>query len=279
MDTVQKLPRDYVDYLCHPGLKSNAGTVALQRYMGVHTGNKETAALFQALISSGIRDTDTMQSARDVMPANEWAIMEKGQGNHYYFVRLWNWMWDNQEQMRDGKNRYLRENIYNEYFRDREATGCNPFRLMVRDHYFGIECIGFVSNYLRYAGVWKSYLGVNNHHWKLHFQIGVNDLDDVSPVDLLEWVDAGHIALVDASYGATNGKLVLDISQCSGYPKGGAHASFNGPMKNENVSLTDIGETDEGGQAVFRIGGDTPVPGKVQVRRMRGLVYAGSWQP
>jgi hypothetical protein len=277
MATVNKLPADYVDYLCHPGLKTNAGTVALQRYMSVSKGNKETEALFQALINSGIRDTDTMESARDVMPANEWAIMEKGQGYHVYFVRLWNWMWDNQEQMRDGKNKYLRENIYNEYFRDREATGCNPFRLMVRDHYFGMECIGFVSSYLRYAGVWKSYLGVDNHHWKLHFQNGVNTFDDVNRLDLLEWVEVGHIALVDAVHGVTNGKLVLDVSQCSGYQNvsGGLHPGFNGPMKNKGVYLTDSGEAVDG-LKVFKLGGDVPVPGKVQVRRMRGLVYAGA---
>jgi hypothetical protein len=275
MDTVQKLPRDYVDYLCHPGLKTNAGAVALQRYMGLHAGNKETAALFQALIKSGIKDTDSMQSARDVMPAKEWAIMEKGQGNHIYFVRLWNWMWDNQEQMRDGNNKFLRENIYNEYFRDREETGANPFRLMVRDHYFGIECIGFVSNYLRYAGVWKSYLGVDNHHWKIHFPIGVKTLDDVKPLDLLEWVEKGHIALVDAVHGVTNGQLTLDVSQCSGYQnvKGGPHPGFNGPMKNKNVYLTKSGPA-VGGLEVFLLGGDVPVPGKVQVRRMP-LYYCG----
>jgi hypothetical protein len=277
MSTVTKLPAEYVDFICNPGLKTNAGTVALQRYMGINKGNKETAALFQALASSGIRDTDTNQSARDVMPPPEWIIMEKGQGYHAYFVKLWNWMWDNQEQMRDGKNQFLRENIYDEYFRDREATGVNPFRLMVRDHYFGMECIGFVSSYLRFAGVWKSYLGVNNHHWKLHFQNGVNSLNSVGPVDLLEWVDVGHIALVDAVHNVIGGKLVLDVSQCSGYPnvKGGDHPGFNGPMKNKGAFLSDTGEVKDG-QKVFLLGGDVPVPGKVQVRRMRGLVYSGA---
>ena len=262
MNTVQKLPSDYVNYLCHPGLKTNAGTVALQRYMGLNTGNKETAALFQALIDSGIRDTDSMQSAHDVMPAQEWNIMWKGQGYHVYFVRLWNWMWDNQEQMRDGNNKYLRENIYNKYFRDRETTGANPFQRMVKDHYFGMECIGFVSNYLRYAGVWRSYKGLANHQWKGHFPHGVNTLDDISRLDLLEWVDKGHIALVDTVNGMTNGKLSLDISQCSGYPGG-----FNGPMTNEDVQLTDTG-TSEGGQRVFLFESDVPVTGRVQVRRM-----------
>src|SRR5262249_31758626 len=194
-----------------------------------------------ALKVSGIKDTDTMESALDVMPPKEWAIMEKGQGYHTYFVRLWNWMWDNQEQMRDGKNKFLRENIYGKYFRDREVTGANPFQLMVRDHYFGMECIGFVSNYLRYAGVWKSYLGVNNHHWKIHFQDGVKTLDAVSRLDLLEWVEVGHIALVDAVHWVLHGKCVLDISQCSGYPKGGRNGGFNGPMKNQGVYLTDTG--------------------------------------
>jgi hypothetical protein len=277
MAIVNKLPADYVDYLCNPGLKTNAGTVALQRYMGVNTGNKETAALFQALISSGIRDTDTMESAHDVMPAQEWAIMEKGQGYHVYFMRLWNWMWDNQEQMRDGKNVYLREKIYNEYFRDREATGVNPFWLMVRDHYFGMECIGFVSNYLRYAGVWNSYLGVDNHHWKIHFQSGVNALADVSPLDLLEFVAVGHIALVDAVHGVTDGKLLLDISQCSGYEKkGDLHPGFNGPMKNKGVYLSTTSSAGVDGPQVFLLDGDVPVPGKVQVRRMRGLTYSGA---
>lgn len=274
MATVNKLPADYVDFLCHPGLKTNAGNVSLQRYMSLNKGNQEINALFNNLVSSGIKDTDSHQSAKDVMPDFEWKIMWKGQGYHTHFVALWNWMWDNQEQMRDGKNAYLRDTVYNKYFRDREKTGVNPFQAMVRDHYFGIECIGFVSDYLRYVGVWNSYKGAANHQWATHFQDPVRSLDDIRPLDLLEFEDVGHIALVDKVHWVLKGKCVLDISQCSGYPKAGAHAGFNGPMKSQGAYLTDSGVGDEG-QKLFTLGGDVPIAGRVQVRRMKGLVYSG----
>jgi hypothetical protein len=261
MPTVSHKPWHYVAFLTDPGLSTNAGRVPLKRYMSFSKGNAEIAALFAALNESGIRDTDSGQTAMPVKDKDEWNIMWKGQGYHPYFITLWNWLWDNQEQLRDSKNVTLNR-IYAKYFAPNAPRGKpNPIAAMVEDHYFGIECIGFVSNYLRYTGVWNSYRGVANHSWSIHFKQKIYDLKDVQPLDLLEWTDVGHIALVDDVYDITSGKLKLDVSQCSGFPGG-----ENGPMTNEGVYLS-------GGGGEFSLSGKVPVTGSVEVRRMENLTY------
>ena len=59
----------------------------------------------------------------------------KGQGNDAYYVRLWDWIWDNQEQLGSSKSQVLRE-VYNKYFVRKEG-GDNPLYGMVKDAYFG----------------------------------------------------------------------------------------------------------------------------------------------
>lgn len=66
---------------------------------------------------------------------------------------------------------------------------------MVKGAYFGNECIGFVSNYLRYIKVWNKYLGVNNHSWSVHFTVdgvanGTLKLD-IFPVLGVRWRPQG----------------------------------------------------------------------------------------
>lgn len=263
------LPRDYVKFLCTDGLSCNAGKVKLQRYLSLAKGNSEIDTLFKSLNNTGIADTDTLKTALDTVTSPEWWIMWKGQGYHPFFIRFWNWLWDNQEQLRDKGDKYLK-GVYAKYFApDAPRRSPNPIQCMVEDHYFGMECIGFVSNYLRHVGEWNSYKGVNNHSWKLRFPDPVNKLSDVRPLDLLEWTKVGHIALVDKVWGMEDGKLQIDISQCSGFPK--EAGGFNGPMSNYGVELTPDGAL--AGQACFQISGTVPVSGQLQIRRMPTLVY------
>jgi hypothetical protein len=145
---------------------------------------------------------------------------------------------------------------------------------MVKDAYFGNECIGFVSNYLRYIKVWNEYLGVDNHHWSLHFTQKIQRLEDVRSLDLLEWTTYGHIAFVDDVDGVTNGKLKLDISQCSGFKDG-----LKGPMSNRGVFLSEAAVQGGDNHTRFTISGIVPVTGDLQVRRMPGLQYTSPRYP
>lgn len=102
--------------------------------------------------------------------------MKKGQGNDVCYVKLWNGIWENQEQLQTAKSRVLRD-VYSRYFA-RKDPSANALTKMFKDAYFGMECIGFVSNYLRHIGLWSQYLGVDNHNWSIHFPQKILRLED-----------------------------------------------------------------------------------------------------
>jgi len=275
MFTTSKLPCHYVDYLCHPGLKTRGGIVPLQMYMGSHLNGENSASFLTALFGANLADLDDPSwTPHSCVPDEELAIMMKGQGNDAYYLRLWDWIWDNQEQLGSSKSQLLRD-VYNKYFVRKEG-GDNPLLGMVMDAYFGNECIGFVSNYLRYIKVWNKYLGVDNHRWSLHFPQKIQRLEDVRSLDLLEWTTYGHIALVDDVEGVFNGKLKLDISQCSGF-KG--EKALKGPMANRGVFLSEAVKQGKDGHTWFTLSGTLPVQGELQVRRMPSLQYASPRYP
>ena len=262
------LPRQYVDYLCHPGLKTRGGIVPLQMYMGVHKNGKNSAAFLNALFGAGLADLDNPSwTPKSCVPDTELGIMIKGQGNDAYYVKLWDWIWDNQEQLGASRNQVLRD-IYQKYF-VQKTVDPNPLYGMVKDAYFGNECIGFVSNYLRHIKQWNRYLGVDNHHWSIHFTQAIHRLEDVRSLDLLEWVTYGHIALVDDVDYVRNGKLELDISQCSGFQGSG----LKGPMSNRGVFLSKAANQGPDNHTRYTLSGNVPVSGDLQVRRMPGLEY------
>ncbi|WP_342362489.1 hypothetical protein [Terrarubrum flagellatum] len=268
-----KLPCHYVDFLCKPGLKTRGGTVSLQMYMGAHKNGQKSAEFLDALFGEkGLKDDDdpTWTPQWCVPNSGKWdsefIIMRKGQGNHVYYVRLWDWIWDNQEKLGTAKSSVLRA-VYDKYF-VRKAGGSNPLQGMVNDAYFGNECIGFVSNYLRWIGKWESYKGADNHKWSMHFTKQINRLEDVRSLDLLEWVNFGHIALVDDVFGVIGGQLKLNVSQCSGFKDGP-----KGPMSNNGLMLIDQGD------GLFKTVGAWPVDGTLNVRRMPDLQYGSPRYP
>jgi len=268
-----KLPCHYVDYLCKPGLKTRGGIVPLQMYMGSHVNGDNSKSFLEALFSANLRDLDDRSwTPASCVPPEELAIMKKGQGNDVYYVQLWDWIWDNQEQLGSSKNPIL-QYVYQHYFVEKTVDP-NGLKGMVHDAYFGNECIGFVSNYLRYIGFWKKYQGVDNHYWYIHFATPVLNLEDVRPLDLLEWTDVGHVALVDDVEGVTDGTLKLDVSQCSRL------GDLKDPMSNKGVFLKQATKQEgNGGHTKYTLSGNAPVPGDLQIRRNLDLQYASPCYP
>lgn len=267
-----KLPRDYVDYLTKTGISTRGGTVYLNRYMGAHKNGGNSAKFFAALDRAKLHDLDdTSWTPHTGISSLDWAVMIKGQGFHVAYKKLWDFLWENQEQMDTDKEPFLKQ-VYNKYFVRKEG-GPSPLQGMMNDAFFGNECIGFVSNYLRWVNAWQGYHGADNHHWKINHPHAINSLKDVRPLDLLEWEPPkGHVALIDDCIGPSDGNLKTPISQSSGFEDG-----RNGPMSNYEVYLTPAGAV--GGEAVYNITGTIPVDGLVKVRRMDGLSYASPRHP
>jgi len=121
-----KLPCHYVDYLCHPGLKTHGGIVPLQMYMGAHKNGANSEAFPTALFRANLCDLDDPSwTPQWCVPEKELGIMKKGQGNHVCYVRLWNWIWDNQEQLGRSNSEPLPE-VYNKYFVRKDAAPIPP---------------------------------------------------------------------------------------------------------------------------------------------------------
>lgn len=288
MTTVSKRPSEFVTFLRSPGFRTNAGIVALDTYMGIHKADCRGPVLFDALSAAGIKDTDTGLTAYDAscrgmkQPYEEWKIMRKGQGFYECYVRLWNWLWDNQEQLRDSSNPTLK-GIYFAHFFAADAArnlalihgdallrhfSTNPIQAMMHYKYFGNECIGFVSNYLRWVGEWDQYKGIANGQWKNEFETAVNNLEDIKELNILEWVNNTHVAIIDRVKNTVNqnGTKVTTIDMCQ--------CSEGGPRFDMNITLTAAEMI--GNERVYNLSGAVPVQGRVFVRRKRSLVFLTS---
>src|SRR5215204_1433346 len=149
MPIVHSLPYHFVDYLTDPGLRTVAGRVPLKQYLSLSKGNAQIDALMAQMRANKITDTDTNKTADQTVGSTEMNLIWKGQGHPDAFVKFMNFLWDNQEQL-EGVRGTLAQ-VYEKYFKTN--TGQNPLGRMVKDHYFGIDCIGFVANYLRYVGL------------------------------------------------------------------------------------------------------------------------------
>src|SRR5579871_3680009 len=125
-----KLPCHYVDYLCHPGLQTRAGVVPLQMYMGAHKNGQNSDSFLTELFKANLADKDNRAwTPQSCVPGDELTIMKKGQGNDVYYVKLWNWIWDNQEQLGTASSQVLRD-VYSKYFA-RKEPGTNGLIKMV----------------------------------------------------------------------------------------------------------------------------------------------------
>lgn len=269
---VFRLPADFYRYIAVTGLSTNAGTVRINHYMNLNMPETcKAPELFDPLNGrSPIRDWDSGYSAYEAStvgmayPGEEWKIMRKGQGFYGCYVKLWNWLWDNQEQLRDSSDAQLNY-IWMKYFEvPSEDPDWNPLQRMMNRGYFGYECLGFVANYLRYAGILKYYEGTANGQWKKTFQIPVNDPKKIAAVNCVEWANGTHVAIINAVTSTNDGygRAVVEICQ----------SSSGGPRHDTGVTLEPLSDQSSDPDArLYKLDGDVPVTGKVWVRKRRGM--------
>ena len=97
---------------------------------------------------------------------------------------------------------------------------------MADDGVFGVDCIGFVGNYLVQAGLEPKYVGRRPLDFAGLFK-PVKSLDQVRPNSVVMLTNGLHIQMIDAVRPA-NGGLVVDLCQ----------STKGGPQMNVGVSLT-----------------------------------------
>jgi len=255
------LPSDFVTFLTEPGLECDAGVAKLSQYLCKNPkngGNDSAVALIGPL--RWMREGGNGTQLNKIVGGMELDLVLKGQGDPASFVMVWDFMCRNQERLNAIK--FKGSNIYDLYFRqNRDAIA---LQLMVNDKFFGIDCIGFVANFLIFVGEWDKYYGVEIPNWDTVFKTNIRKAEDVQPCQILLW--PGHIALVDWVHRVDGDKLIVDICQ----------SSSGGPQCNERVTLTRTSTQTTKGYQLFKIEGGTPavpVGGYVYVMARAGFTY------
>jgi hypothetical protein len=224
-----RLPYQFVDFLKDPGLSTKAGNVPLNQYMSKsigNGGNDNTAALLGPL--RWMRDETSGTILNSIVGGERLDILIKGQGRPDDFVKVMNFLCDNQDTLlkkiklqvvhRPASNREQiavekSGTVYDLYFRDNRDV--NALKMMVRDRFFGIDCIGFVANHLIYVGFWDKYYGREIDQWDQVFKKNVKAASEVQPLNILIWPGI-HIAMVDWVWSVVDDKTVkVDICQSS----------------------------------------------------------------
>ena len=261
MPIVHARPSDFVNFLTNPGLNAVAGRIPLKQYVCLNKkngGNAEIDALLRGLRSKAIRDSKTRQTIDEFVGATELDLLWKGQGRSQAFIDFMDFLTDNKEQLKEVPGTLGK--VYETYFaKDDDATA---LKRMVKDHYFGIDCIGFVANYLRHVRLWSEYRPYEIDQWDGVFTQRVNTIDDVEHLNLMVW-PGSHVALVDTAWAGDLGPKKCKIDMCQ--------SSKGGPQINKGIYLTDSGAYTGKGYKLFTLEGDIPVGGNCCLMKWPGL--------
>jgi len=264
-----------------PGISTSAGPVPLDQYLCLASGNGGSDSANSLLGQlRWTKDLGKGAMLNSLVGGAEIDIMAKGQGKPADFAAVWEYILRNKEQLKKmrielahrekvGKE-FVKKvdksvNFIDYYFKGKSDAAA--LHAMVKDKLFGIDCVGFVANYMIYIGLWKKYQGFDIKLWPTHvFPAKVQSLDAVQPLNIIVWPNS-PIAIVDWVWNKAGPKTVrVDICQ----------STSGGPQCNGFVHLTETGMAE--GRMRFNISEGTPplaVKGSVILCGMPGLAYSG----
>ena len=195
MGVAKHTPWGFVQYLRK--LPANAGEIHLKQYMSKtasNGGNDSTHELFKDLRwmhEGGVKSAPRMD---DLVGRRNVDLALKGQGSGETFVNIWNFMCRNKELLKKlTLDAYARRKkgdantkvptkhgkAFDLYFNGRSDKAA--IEAMIEDRFFGIDCIGFVGNFLVYCGEWTEYIGSIPDNWaRDHCKEPVNSAKDIN---------------------------------------------------------------------------------------------------
>ncbi len=259
------LPYEFVNFLKDPGLSCDAGTVMLNQYLCQNVkngGNANAVALLGNL--RWMKEDGKGAMLNNIVGRTEIDLAVKGQGNPVSVSMIWDFMCRNKAQLKK-ISLPQGQNVYDKYFRDNNDDAA--LQLMVKDKFFGLDCIGFVANYLIYVGFWDNYQGYEIVNWDRLFKTNIKKAEDIRKCQIILWSDFSHIGIVDWIHGADGNQVTVDICQ----------SSSGGPQCNERVILTKTSTQGKNGYLKFKIEGGTPtipVGGYVYIMAREDFSYA-----
>lgn len=271
------LPYEYVDYLIKPGLQTGAGPVALNQYLckSQKNGGNDGATSFYKNFR-WIKNEYGMSLHKHVGGKNI-DLAWKGQGNDQTFIAIWNFMLNNKDLLDKYKVEVCGRN-HSDGTKDVKATGKikrmyfdkmsdrAALQQMVQDRFFGMDCIGFVQNFMIWVGERTDYQAVAPGKYPTHVcKINIDDIKEVKPLDFMVW--NGHVALVDWVWKQLDDNSA-HIDMCQ--------SSSGGPQCNEYVVLKQTNGKGINGGREFTISSGTPTPpvrGHFTIWRREGFWY------
>lgn len=280
MPDVNKSPSDLVRYLTSPGLSTTAGTVPLNQYMCLSLGNggNDTASSLLGQLR-WMRDGGNGPTLNDLVGPTRFDVALKGQGRPEDFVKIMNFIIANKNAVgklkievahrtrttQNGETVFVKTVDWTGLAKDRYFTtngDRDALVAMVNDKIFGLDCIGFVANYLIYVNVWNEYQGYNIDQWPSLFSQRITSYDEICSLCILIW-PGSHIAIIDrvTDYDETNKICTVDVCQ----------SSSGGPQINECVQLKQSAgrfEIADPGKPTMPVRGTVTIHQKIGLRRI-----------
>jgi hypothetical protein len=294
---VSRRPSDFVRYLTSPGLPiPGAGSIPLSQYVcavedygGNHNAEEVIGTVNRRIPLDPHRpalpDGQLAPDNRISLRTRSIGRMSTGQGYPDDFIlvmghiarnvdavkRLVVQPWRSERRgrhlvsVRDGAPRPI-----GQLFGGPDASAAVLLEAMVRQKVFGMDCIGFVSQYLVYAGVWRGYKRYYPSQYTQEFR-PIASLGEIQPLAVLMWAN-DHVAIIDAvkerrGDPAAPSMVVVDICQ----------SSSGGPQLNRDVEIVLAqGQSYQSHQLFrFRNRDRLPVSSPAYIGVMPGLVYQG----
>jgi hypothetical protein len=293
---VSKLPSGFVNYLTSLGLSiSSAGSIPLRQYVcsvEAYGGSKNAESVIGAL-NAKIPVDSNRTPGRDgnIPPDNRISAktrkigrMMTGQGYPDDFVLVMGHFAANFEEAKklvvqpyesvkgeDGKRHSVpdgRPRAISSIFGYKGSNAEDYLNAMVEKKVFGLDCIGFVSQYLVYSGVWSEYKTYYPDNYAAEFK-PISKLSQIVPLAVMIW-DNYHIAIIDSANSFSPNEenptsVTVDVCQ----------SSSGGPQINKNVEIAiSPGDKHKSYQRFkFKKSSDMPVKAPVYIGVMPGLVH------
>jgi hypothetical protein len=263
---VNVLPYQFVNYLTAPGLQVGDMNIPMKQYVSSNPnfGGNEESALVIGLANQKIFD-DEVRKTKISAKTHNIGRLTTGQGYPNDFMLLMKHMADNMDRLKA-----LPELKKKEYFKNPNLDTEAILNKMVEKKVFGLDCIGFVSQYLVHSGVWKEYKTYYPADYRREFT-PVKSLKEVTRLCLLIW-DNYHIAIIDEviSYDEKTKELKIDVCQSSS-------GEEKGPQLNMGVTLRPLPGANYQGAPKFKMYAPgsprMPVTAPVYICKHPELVY------
>jgi hypothetical protein len=272
MPIVTETPSDFVDFLTDPGLPVYDVNTPLKQYVcsAPQFGGNAEAAQVIGYANQKIFLDDTLKTKVSSMTRNI-GRLTTGQGYPDDFILLMEHMYGNMDKLRNAPELKSKP-----YLRDPNLDEEAILNRMVAAKVFGLDCIGFVSQYLVYAGVWQEYKTYYPADYRREFR-PVSSLADATRLCLLIW-DNFHIGIIDrvGDFDPDANELEIDFCQSSS-------GEAKGPQTNYGVILKKVDNSNYQGAQKFKIhhrgSPAMPVTSMVYICKMPGLVYQDDLAP